>query len=133
MRTKLQDGEKVIIEKHNKGSFWSGKTVTCIFHYDDGSSGHAGGSLYITNQRIIFENPKDKMSDEQYEAYFGSIMSHGAIHIISFDNISLTTWRKDSFSVLEINGSETKFSLKEDIQEIQEQIEMIFFNVMRQK
>ena len=34
---------------------------------------------------------------------------------------------------IEKNGTETKFSLKEDIQEIQEQIEAIFWNLMRQK
>ena len=144
MKTELYDGEEVVIEKHDKGRF-PDCTVGSTFLFNDGSGGDGiyydahqylhehykkfsffGGSLYVTNQRIIFE------VNEMLSDVFADSLTESN-QIISFDNISSTTWGKDSLSVLEINGPETMFSLKEDIQEIQEQIEVIFWNLMRQK
>ena len=127
-KTELNDGEKIITEKHNsppsfRFSLTSGNTVGATFLYDDGSGGNSffGGSIYITNQRIIFEADSDLKS------------LTGSIKIISYGNIESSTHENDGFSILEKNGNETTFSLKEGTQEIYEYLKVIFRKSIIQK
>ena len=148
--TELNDGEEILIEKHDIETAGPGSDdyrytvgATFLFNDESGSDGYYsdahqylhqhykkfsffGGSIYVTNQRIIFE------VNHLFSDIFADSLTNPN-QIIPFDNISSTTWGKDSLSVLEINGSETVFSLKEDIQEIKEPIETIFQNLVRQK
>ena len=121
-KTELNDGEKIITEKHNsppsfRFSLTSGNTVGATFLYDDGSGGNSffGGSIYITNQRIIFEADSDLKS------------LTGSIKIISLENIEINL-REDGFNTIEKNGIETKFLLTGDSLEVQEHLEILIRN-----
>ncbi len=120
-KTELNDREKIIIEKHNnppsfRFNLTSGNTVGATFLFKDGTGGTKffGGSIYITNQRIIFE------ADSDLDSVTGSSK------IISLKNIEINL-REDGFNTIEKNGIETKFLLTDDL-EIQEHLEVLIRN-----
>ncbi len=112
MKTDLHTGEHVIFVKHNKSGFFSGHTVLCKPLIIEGKprDKYKPGSLYITNQRIIFEAKEKSL-------------------IVSLGNIDSFTFNKHlecpSFDALDDDGTYTSFILmgSKSIKEAQAHLE----------